>query len=79
MKWGEQHHRAHHSTIGMKPGDFIFYGTTAMNIHHIGIVSKVYSNGHIDTIEGNSGNKVAHHVNFDPKARGIYGYVSVPE
>ncbi|WP_051792387.1 CHAP domain-containing protein [Amycolatopsis jejuensis] len=79
FRWGRQHGRAHNGHRGMKPGDLVIYGGNK----HIGIVATVHAGGTIETIEGNSSNRVVRQRAFDPahaRAAGrpgdITGYVS---
>jgi CHAP domain-containing protein len=53
ITYAKEHHELH---AVPKPGDIFLYKDGS----HTGIVSKVYADGHFDTVEGNWGNKVSH-------------------
>ena len=55
-----------------KPGDQIFFGTSASTVHHTGLVESVTAEK-ITTIEGNSGNAVKRRV-YAIDSDQIYGY-----
>lgn len=63
--WAKSHNVLMDSRYGykmdlskVKPGDYIMYNADGGEWYHIGIVSKVNSDGTVDTIEGNTGNGV---------------------
>jgi hypothetical protein len=53
IKYAREHHQLHETP---KPGDIFLL----KNGSHTGIVSKVYADGHFDTVEGNESDKVSH-------------------
>ena len=59
-------------TKNPKPGDQIFFGTSADNVQHTGLVVKV-ENGTVYTIEGNSNNQVRRR-SYVLGASNIFGY-----
>ncbi|MER7000618.1 peptidoglycan-binding protein [Streptomyces sp. NPDC000410] len=80
--WGKERGLFH--TSNPKPGDVVVWGTPAQKTGgHVGIVVAVHADGRIDTVEGNSSNKVKFRQGIDPRTnvtRGhkISGYVSPP-
>jgi CHAP domain len=89
---------AHWGIAGIRPGDAIYYGDGPawpsnwggeIPSDHVGIVTKVYADGTIETVEGNVGNRVVRFGRFNPLTQShvtdvntgsveyAYGYIDV--
>jgi hypothetical protein len=71
------------ATATPSPGDLVFYGTGPANSAHVGIVTRVYRDGRISTIEGNYAGQVSRVGPFQPSSpvgerAPVYGYAQPP-
>ncbi|RSM86336.1 CHAP domain-containing protein [Kibdelosporangium aridum] len=78
-KWAQKHGMWHDGTAGIQRGDIVTFDWPNGNNEsdHTGIVTDVKPDGSIETIEGNSGNKVAIG-NYERDDPTINGYIRVP-
>ncbi|MFJ5779557.1 peptidoglycan-binding protein [Streptomyces sp. NPDC093094] len=76
--YGRNHGTLHNGLSNPQPGDAIVFGTGPQNTStsvHVGIIEKVYSDGSVDTIEGNASDQVMRR-HGTPSGRGAYAIVS---
>ncbi|MCX3064081.1 peptidoglycan-binding protein [Streptomyces beihaiensis] len=76
--YGRDHGTLHSGLSDPQPGDAIVFGSGPQNTStsvHVGIIEKAYADGTVDTIEGNSHNRVERR-HFSPAARGAYAIIS---